>query len=496
MTTTASGVAASATPAAAKRKPARSAPSGGPAAPPAPRRKRSHATPARKPAARPRTGFLVATAARIAIAGKRQAAKRASSFRSFERIDRDAERERRHDGERAEVEKRLEGRRAGGPERQAAEARPRREERREEEEHRDREGEGGADDARRTNGRSARFPAARRRRTAGRAHGFAARTAATRTASKTTPGIEATRPSIPARSATSGSVIACGWRSASRKVKSGHSVIASPTFPFTTSCTRRDDSQKLMSASGRSESHCREGVRRPAEDEEEPGQDAQPPPAAADPDRAERRGRRERREERGDQVVGVLGRDPRGAGREREEKRAEVVVGESRARHPRVGEGEAPGRHEAGEDGEVHRLFGEADVADGPADPEVEEEDAEGQGERRPGAPPGGERVEKALPEEDDQDEEEERAERQRDAGDRDVEERRREPAGERREDQPRGEREGDGRLRAARRGPARPRGAARRPPRRPGRRRGAPARREGPVKRSRLSGKVAHPGG
>ena len=190
-------------------------------------------------------------------------------------------------------------------------------------------------------------------------------------------------------------------------------------------------------------------VERPAENEKEPAEDRDGRAAPPRADRAEARERREGRQERGDEVVGVLRRHAGRARGKREEVRPEVIVGKALAGEPGIGKRQARGRHEARQDGEVHRLFGLADLAERPADPQEEEEDAEE--ERHGNEPRAGARNDArkvgAAPEKAPGEGEE--RERQREPGDRDVEERRQQPAGRGREHEAHRNGEGEHGVRA-----------------------------------------------
>ena len=189
-------------------------------------------------------------------------------------------------------------------------------------------------------------------------------------------------------------------------------------------------------------------VERAAEDEDGAREDGEPPTAPARPHGAVRGERGEGREERGDQVVRVLRRDARRAGREREEVRSEVVVREALAGEPRIHEREARRRHESGEDSEVHRLFGLPDLAERAADPEEEEEDEGEEDERREERPPAREDRGEVAPAPQEQGSEREARERQRDGRDGGGKERRDDPSRERRGHEADRERERDGRFR------------------------------------------------
>ena len=186
-------------------------------------------------------------------------------------------------------------------------------------------------------------------------------------------------------------------------------------------------------------------IHRSAGHEENRARGGQRPSAAAGPDHAEGREGEQRRQERRDEVVRVLRSDARGAQRESEKVRAEVVVGESRSGHPGIHHWDVRRHHEARQDGEVHGLLGETHL-DRPAQPEEEEEEA-GENAGRQERPPPRRRLEllKRAGEEGDRDDERDEGERQRHASDGDAEEPGEEPARYRGEDEPDRDREGDG---------------------------------------------------
>ena len=178
-------------------------------------------------------------------------------------------------------------------------------------------------------------------------------------------------------------------------------------------------------------------VERSPEYEDGAREEREPPPAAARADGSVGGERRERGQEGRDEVVRVLGGDARGARREREEVRPEVVVREAGAGEPRVHERESRRRHEPREDGEVHRLLRLADLAERRADPEEEAEDREEEDERRGEGASAREHVEEVPPAPEEQGDEGEPRERQREDADRRLaEEPRDEPAGQRRRDE------------------------------------------------------------
>ena len=179
-------------------------------------------------------------------------------------------------------------------------------------------------------------------------------------------------------------------------MKSGHSVIVRGLS------TRREDIHQSRSVSGLSERNCRAPSNVPPRTRTRPPKTAIALPPRARADRAESRERREGRQERRDQVVGVLGGDAGRAGGQGEEIGPEVVVGEPLAGEPRIREREAHGRHEARQDGEVHGLFRLANLAEGPAEPQEEEKDAEEDDERKEARAGAGEdsRKVRAAPEE------------------------------------------------------------------------------------------------
>src|ERR1019366_7291298 len=190
-------------------------------------------------------------------------------------------------------------------------------------------------------------------------------------------------------------------------------------------------------------------VERPAENEKEAAENGDRAAAAPRADRAKAREGREGRQERRDKVVGVFRRHASRARREREEVRPEVIVRKAFAGEPWVRERQARGRHEARQDGEVHRLLRLANLAEGPADPQEKEEDAEEKSHRQesPGGARKGRRKVGAAPEEPCGKRDE--RERYREPADRDVEDRRQHPAGQGGEHEADGKREGEHGVRA-----------------------------------------------
>ena len=158
--------------------------------------------------------------------------------------------------------------------------------------------------------RSARFPAPRMRREAGRSHGFAETTAARSRPSSSVPETRAMRPARPRSVTRNGNVTACGMEipeaeREERPLGDRVRVVDAPRGHPPVEVDERLSRKELPGP-----------VERPRQNEEEPAEDRDGGAAPPRADRAEARERREGRQERGDEVVGVLRRHARPRARE------------------------------------------------------------------------------------------------------------------------------------------------------------------------------------
>jgi hypothetical protein len=180
-----------------------------------------------------------------------------------------------------------------------------------------------------------------------------------------------------------------------------------------------------------------EAIHRTREDEERRPARGEETRAAAEADRRETRRGRHPCEQRSEDVVRDLGREPGDAHGQRDHPRAEVVVREARAHHPGVADRERGRRQERVQDREVHRLLGLPDVPHRVTQPHEEEEREEEDRERQDHAPPALQNGQELLVERDEKSRQSEPSERRRHAADRHVRGRREKPAGERRRHEP-----------------------------------------------------------